>query len=226
VPVSAMGSLRVACRAASPVWSPVAAQVARLGLVSGWQVRRLLGRASDRTLPGRLVRAGILTAYTVEGAPLPPLYGGGPPAAWPPWDGLTAVNQVVANLLLVRLLSLGPLRGQAFWTVYGCGVQILWRDQRFTVVSFREGGEEENRFEEFLRLYRPGDGRTVVVAAGVGQLGRLAARARRRSWPVRLTWDGALYHLPLARAFCRVGDDGPEPVLMRGLGAEDDGRRW
>jgi len=195
--------------------------VARLGLASGCQVRRLLGRVADRTLPGRLVRAGALTSYMVEGARLPPVYGVGPPAVWPPWDGLSAVNQVVANNFLMRLLPLGPVRGYAVWSAYGCGLQVFWNDQCFKVLSFREGRGEENRFDEFMRLYRPSDGKIVVIAAGVRHMERLSDVAGRRAWPVRLTWDGALHHLPLARAFCRVGQYGPVPVTVSGL---DEGR--
>ena len=204
---------------------PARTLVARLGLVSGWQLRRLL-RCKAADLPGRLVRAGVLTGYVLEGPlRLPRLYGPGPgvPSSIPLWDGLAAVKQVAANQFLVRLQDLGEARGAAFCTDWGPGLAVVRGEERFTVVAFREGREEEQRFLAFLGRYRPGEGKTVVVAASVSQLIQLSLLARERICPLRLTWDGALFHLPLARAFCRVGNDGPEPVLMSGLGVDAEG---
>jgi hypothetical protein len=197
--------------------------VGELGLVSGWQLRRLLRcRAPD--LPGRLVRAGVLTAHVVEGpVRLPRLYGTALMHAMPPWDGLAAVKQAAANQFLVQFLDLGPAHGAAFRADWGPGLTVVRGADRFTVAAFREGRDEEQRFEAFLDGYRPGSGKAVVVAATVGHMVRLSGLARVRTCPLRLTWDGALFHLPLARAFCRVGGDGPVPVLMSGLGA-DEGR--
>jgi len=196
--------------------------VARLGLLSGWQLRSLL-RCAAADLPARLIRAGVLSAYVLKGpVSLPPLYGPGPDAACslPPWEGPAAIKQVAANQFLVRLLDLGPAQGAAFCAEWGPGLSVVRNGERFTVAAFREGREDERRFLAFLGLYRPGDGKTVVVAAGVRHLVRLSLLARHSDCPLRLTWDGALFHLPLAQAFCRVGDDGPEPVLMSALGDE------
>lgn len=222
VPAGVLGALRVLQTGRGEA-GDTGFLVARLGLVSGWQLRRLLRAGpADRSLPGRLVRAGVLTAHSVEGpVRLPRFYGPGPGVRplWPPWDGLVAVNQVVANQFLVKLLSLGPVQGAAFCADYGPGLTVVRGGDRFTVVAFREGREEEQRFKAFLELYRPGEGKIVVVASSVRHLIQLSLLARERVCPLRLTWDGALFHLPLARAFCRVGGDGPVPVLMSGLGA-------
>lgn len=219
VPLGVTGGLRVERGVAQD--SKAGRLVGRLGLVSGWQLRRLLQSAvADRGLPGRLVRAGILTAYVVEGpVRLPRLYGPGVRSDFPSWEVLNALNQVAANEFLIRLLSLGPARGAAFWTTWGNGLSVIRGRERFTVLAFREGREEEERFLAFLGLVRPGDGKLVVVAASVRHLVRLSQLARERVCPLCLSWDGALFNLPLARAFCRVGTDGPIPVLMSGLEA-------